>query len=305
MTLTATQIDQRVTYIGASEAAAVLGLSRWKTPLQVWAEKVGRIEPKDISDKMPVRVGNLLEDAVATLFMEETGKKVHRVNETKFHKVYPFLGVNLDRRVVGEDAVLEIKTCSSWKAKEWAGEEIPAEYILQVYHQLAVTGASKGYIAVLIGNQDFKYKEILRDEKIINSIVAKEVRFWNTYIVPKEMPMTVTENDGDTLFELFPIADPNNDVLLGDDVNILIEQIEATDTEKDLLEKDLDRMKNELKLLLGPNEHGQSTIYRVSWKNQTSKRIDTERIKTDMPTIYSAYLKESRTRVLRFNRKEK
>ena len=156
--LTAEQIKERIGYLGASDAAAAVGLSRWKSPVEVWAEKTEFVEPEDISGKLSIRMGNKLEDVVAEIFQEETGKKVHRVNETIYHPQYPFLAANLDRRVVGEDACLEIKTAGAWAAKDWEGEELPREVIIQVMHQLACTGKKVGYACVLIGgNQDFKW----------------------------------------------------------------------------------------------------------------------------------------------------
>lgn len=197
--------ETRRSFIGGSDAAAILGLSRWRTPLQVWAEKTGQIQPEDISEKLNVKLGVRLEDTVAELFCEATGFKVRRVNETMFHEKYDFLAANIDRRVVGDDSILECKTTSAWNAKQWEGEEIPQEYIIQVLHYLAVTGYSKAYISVLIGNQDFKWKEIRRDEKTINAIVEQEVKFWNEFIVPVVMPTRIMANDSETLFNLFPL----------------------------------------------------------------------------------------------------
>ena len=68
-------MTDRTKFIGGSDAAAVVGLSRWKSPIELWAEKTGQVEPEDVSDKMAVRVGKKLESAVAEFFEEETGKK--------------------------------------------------------------------------------------------------------------------------------------------------------------------------------------------------------------------------------------
>jgi putative phage-type endonuclease len=297
--LTPEQLAERSKYIGSSDAAGVMGLSRWDTVLSLWAKKTGRVEPEDISQELPVKLGNMLEDTVAALFMEEAGKKVHRVNQTIIHPKYAFICANIDRRVVGEDAILECKTASAWKAKEWKGEEIPQEYIIQCYHQLAVTGAKVCYIAVLIGNQEFQWKAIYRDEDIIKNIISKEFEFWTTYVTPNVMPMHITKDDGNMLYQLFPISDPNQDIALPDQANMLIESIEANTTEMDLLEADIEKAKNELKAMLGEAESGRTGIRRITWKKQTSKRIDTERLKKEQETIYSAYLKESSTRVFR------
>ncbi len=129
--LTPEQVSERTAYLGGSDAAAVLGLSRWSSPLTVWAIKTGQIVSEDKSDQLAIQVGNELEDAVCRLFTKRTGKKVARVNETIFHPKHPFLGANIDRRIVGEDSVLEAKTASGWKAKEWTGEDIPIEYRLK------------------------------------------------------------------------------------------------------------------------------------------------------------------------------
>lgn len=298
-------LTDRKQFIGSSDAAAILGLSRWKTQLEVWAEKVGRIVPEDISDKLQVKLGNRLEETVAELFMEETGKKVRRVNKPQIHPDYPFISCQIDRDVVGEDAILECKTASAWKAKEWEGEEIPQEYIIQVVHQLAVTGAAVGYIAVLIGNQEFKWKAIYRDNPTTKSLIDKEVEFWNSYVVPSVMPLQIAHNDGSVLYDLFPVADTNKDVILPDTANVLIEQIEAMSSEKDLLEKDIEKNKNELKALLGDAESGTTRINRVTWKVQNTNRIDTERFKKENEELYKAYIKTTTTRVLRHSKIKK
>jgi putative phage-type endonuclease len=252
-------LEQRQNYIGGTDTAAILGLSRWETPLSVWARKTGQYEAPR-REGLHLTLGNRLEEVVAELFTQETGKKVQRVNETKFHPKYPYLGGNLDRRIVGEDAILECKTASAWKAKEWEGEEIPREYILQVVHYLAVTGCRRGYLAVLIGNQDFQVRTIERDEKLIEEIVRKEVDFWNHFVVPKVMPGVgmITANDADTLYGLFPMAESGAVVKLTDEANQLIESRQAMLQDKKLLESNLEKVDNQLKLLLADKEYGQT-----------------------------------------------
>lgn len=293
-------LEQRKAYLGGTDTAAVLGLSRWKTPLQVWAEKTGTVERKE-SVGLHLTLGNRLEEVVAELFAQQTGKKVQRVNETRFHKNYPFLGANIDRRVVGEDSILECKTASAWKAKEWGGEEIPREYILQVVHYMAVTGASRGYLAVLIGNQDFQVKVIERDEAIIADVVRKEVEFWNHFVVPKIMPGIgmITKNDAETLYRIYPMAEAGSVVRLTDEANQMIEQRNAMIQDIKLLEGNVDKLENELKSLLKDKEYGQTDNWIVSWKEQATRRLDTGLLKETKPETYEAFLKETKSRVFR------
>lgn len=86
---------------------------------------------------------------------------------------------NIDRKIVGQNAILECKTANQYLLKEWEDEEIPASYLLQVQHYLAVTGADRGYIAVLVGGQKFIWKEVPRDEELIEMIIQLEKDFWS------------------------------------------------------------------------------------------------------------------------------
>ena len=131
MPLTERQIKERVNFLGGSDAAAILGLSRYKTALMVWALKTGQIIGQDISQEMPVKLGNMLEDTVCKLFEEETGKKIEIANAsackergllyvpdqddlegpvTILHPKHSFIAGNLDGLVKGEHAIFEAKT---------------------------------------------------------------------------------------------------------------------------------------------------------------------------------------------------
>lgn len=296
------EID-RTKFIGGSDAPAVLGLSRWSSPLKVWALKRGEIT-EDISDRLSVKLGVALEDTVANLFMEETGKKVRRVNEIIYHPLYDFIGAHIDRRVVGEKAILECKTTSAWKAKEWEGEEIPREYILQCCHYLAVTGADRCYLAVLIGNQDFKIKIIERDEPLLREIVAKEVYFWREFVIPGEMPKVITKNDGETLNSLYPMAEEGQEVQLGDDAAQIIETLEGMKQDAKHLEGLIDQKENELKAMIKENEVGVLGDRRVFWSNRKARRLDTNAIKKERPEIYEQFTKENVTRYFQIKKIE-
>lgn len=262
-------LKERRNYIGASECAAVLGLSKHKTMIDVWAEKTGQVEPENLEGNLNVELGNELEDYVARKFSKETGKKVHKVKEAYTHKKYDFLRCHIDRKVEGESAILQCKTCSEGVAKEWEGEEIPDAYICQEYHELACTNYDRAYIAVIIlgYKKVFKWKVIERDNDIINDITKKEVDFWNNYVIPKIMPMQVTKHDNAVLQKLFPKAIEGKEILLGDDVNRIIESLQGLSTDKRVLEGEIARLKNNLKARIKENEIGNTGIYTVKWKN--------------------------------------
>lgn len=285
MALTAKQLEERLGYIGGSDAAAVLGLSRYKTPVALWAEKTGQVEPEDISGKMPVKLGHYLEEFIAKEFTAQTGKKVRRVNETLIHKQYPFIATNLDRRVVGENAILECKAVSAWKSKEFEGEEIPQEYIIQVVHEIAVSGADRGYLAALVGNTDLVIKTIERDEQMIQKLIAREVEFWTKFVQPRVMPRLITRYDDKNLLKLFPNPEPGSEVVLNANDAHLCEMLLAYKADLKNLEGMIAKAENELKAKLGDKESGSSAHYSVTWKPFVQNRVNAEVLRTKYPEV--------------------
>ncbi|HDU7759649.1 TPA: YqaJ viral recombinase family protein, partial [Listeria monocytogenes] len=173
--------------IGGSDAGIIMGLNQYKTAFELWLDKTDQVLP-DESAGEAAYWGNQMEEVVAKEFEKRTGKKVRRSNMMYQHPEHDFMLANVDRFVVGEDAILECKTASAYLAKEWEADEVPATYLVQIQHYLAVTGKSKAYVAVLIGGNKFIWKEIKRDDELINQIIAFELDFWETnvkgYVAP-------------------------------------------------------------------------------------------------------------------------
>lgn len=284
--ITEEQRAARQGYIGSSDAAAVCGLSRWQTPLELWGEKTGLIPRKD-EPTLQKKLGNRLEEVVAELFMEQTGLKVQRVNDTLFHRDYPYLGANIDRRVVGKREGLECKTATAFKAKEWADEEIPQEYIVQCHHSLAVTGWDRWHIACLIGNQEFVIKTIERDEKVLKSLVQNEVEFWNL-VETKTMPATITARDSDALYTLYPVATQETKQL-SDEFAARLESRAAMIADVKQLESNIEQIENEVKAQMGTAEAAAAGQYAITWKNQKQDRLDQKRLALEQPELVAKY----------------
>jgi len=295
-------IRTRNTYIGGSDAAGVLGMSRWNTPLAVWAEKTGQfVRPEMESEAM--ELGKELEAYVAKRFERKSGKKVYLGHGTVFHPKYDFLGATVDRLLQDEDAGLECKTCAAWKAKEWQDEDIPQEYIIQCYHYMMVTGKPKWYIAVLIGNQEFKWKEINYDEKVLESILKKEVYFWNEFVLKNQMPLMIQRKDTDVLEGLFPSAEEGKIVQLDDEANVLIETLIANKSDLAACEAAIETNENNLKALLKDAEAGETSLYGVYWKNISTKRFDQKAFEIAHPELLAKFKTPKLSR--RFNYRPK
>lgn len=98
-------LEVRRESIGGSDASTIVGLSKWSSPMSVWADKLGMLEEKPETEAM--RMGRDLEGYVADRFTEATGKRVEKVNAILYNELYPFAHANIDRWVVGENAGLD------------------------------------------------------------------------------------------------------------------------------------------------------------------------------------------------------
>ena len=99
--------------LGGSDIAAVLGLSKWQSPMDVWAAKRGLSE--EVVETNAMRRGRLLESAIANWYQEETGLEVLDGNEMPIVGPKPFMLASPDRYVsAGKTRFgLEIKTARS------------------------------------------------------------------------------------------------------------------------------------------------------------------------------------------------
>ena len=295
-------LRERQKGIGGSDVGAILGVNKWKTAFQVYLDKTEEIVQVDEPSEVAYW-GTELEDMVAREFSKRTGKKVRRDTTHFVSKEYPFMVANIDRRVVGENAILECKTVNQWGAKEWEGDEIPPSYLLQVQHYLYVTGAEKGYIAALIGGQRFIWKEVAKDEELIKIIIDAESEFWNM-VVNKTPPAL----DGSSAAEQYINKRFNEADTELDEVALYAQHEELIEEYKVLKEKSkelntrIKEIENNLKLELGEHESGYVSNYRVNWKNVKSTRVDTNKLKTEFKDIYEKVKKETTSR--RFEIKE-
>lgn len=292
--------------IGGSDIAAIMGLSRYKTPLKLWAEKTGKIETPDLSNVEAVKMGTKLEQFVADLFSEETGKAVRRSPKVYQHKDYPYMVAHIDRLVTGTDELLECKTASIFKKDEWENEDIPQEYILQVMWYLGITGRKVGYIAVLIGGQNFKYKKIEFDEEFFNTMVEAAKEFW-THVL-SDVPPAVMADDDETLkemygdhsevmIELFPTDEHFKE--LSENFESTIAHIQELKMHKSDIEKEIKEHETQIKDIIKDNLGIKSPKYIVTWKAQTSIGIDTTRLKAEKPEIAEEFKKVSSYRTMR------
>jgi putative phage-type endonuclease len=284
--------------IGGSDAAAIAGLSPWKSPLAVYLEKIGELQ--DDMQSEAAYWGTTLEDVVAKEFAQRTGLKIHRRNAMLQHQKYPYMLANIDRYVLDPDrgrGVLECKTTSAYNAKAWDGDKIPDHYMIQVQHYLAVTGLQYGYIAVLIGGQRFLHQLVERNEEIIQYLTQIEGEFWKLVESRTPPPVDGSQAATDLLDMLYPAdeAKPEQMMMPPTAMNLIAEYEQAKAEAKAASER-ADEAANKLKAILGEYEIGIADDREIRWKQITSNRVDPKSLKAKYPAIYAEMVKESHYR---------
>lgn len=273
----------RKKYIGGSDAGAVIGMNPYKSRYTLWAEKTGKIPGFD--GNLTTKVGAYLEQLVADLFEEETGKKVRKKNATLVNSLYPFACANLDRVVVGEKAFLEIKTTNSIPLMKSLrnSEGFPEEYYAQVVHYLAITGYEKAYLAVLINCRELKIYELDRDQAEIDALMNAEKEFWT--LVEGDTPPAADGEDSttETLTTLYPNSNGETVNLFGFD-NDLSQYLELGAKIKSLTALK-DEIGNKVKEYMKEAGKAESDRFKVSWSSSERKTFDSKRFETDHPDM--------------------
>jgi len=272
-------LDERRKSIGGSDAAAIIGLSQYRTPYVIWADKTGLLTERPDNESM--RQGRELEAYVAKRFEQKTGKKVRRHTNIIRNPKYPFAHGTIDREVIGEKALLECKTTSVLNLKRFKNGEYPETYYTQCVHYLAVTGYARAYLAVLILNKDFIIYEIERDEKEICALMDAEGRFWHDFVQTGLPPTPDGKTpSGDAIRKIFNVPRVNTVDLA--EFNSEVEKFQSLKVQISSLEEHAEQIKQKLQLALAESDTGVCRDYIITWRNQTRKILD-------KPLLYKSY----------------
>lgn len=289
-------LEHRQKSIGGSDASAILGMNTYCSPYTVWADKLGKLPPKEDNEAM--RLGRDLEDYVAKRFTEKTGKRVRRENSIITNPDFPYAHANVDRMVVGEDAGLECKTTSAMNLKKFKNGEYPENYYVQCVHYLMVTGAKRWYLGVLILGVEFRDFVIERDEGEIAALAKSEEAFWE-YVKTNTPPETDgLESTSETLTTIYPESNDNTVNLFAYENSL--EQYIAIGKQIDELKKLKDEMANKVKAFMGESGKGESNRFKVSWSSYLKSTFDHKKFASDNPNLdLTQYYKSSNARTFR------
>lgn len=250
-------LERRRKGIGGSDAAAILGLSRFRSARDVWLDKLG--ETPDRTPTAPMLWGLRLEAAIADAYTETTGIRLYRppIRRARHVRDFPMIG-SIDRIAQDGSRFVELKTARSdtgfAPADGWRDfppeKRIPPDYYAQVQHYGEVLEADRGDVAALFSGSDFRIYEIPIDRDFGADLRTEERTFWRENVVPRIEP-PASALDLDSLARRYSIADPNSEKPATAEIALAVEQSLAAREEIDRLEQIRDGADAAIKDYLG------------------------------------------------------
>ena len=315
-------LEYRRKGIGGSDAAAVLGISPFRTGRDLYYDKLNIVTADDAENWVQLEVGTLLEPLVAKIFAHKTGYKIYRRPFMFQHPLYPWMLADLDYMAElpdGTTAILEIKT-TNYNAKDnwwYNGEEIvPIYYESQGRHYMAVMNIDRVYFCCLYGNSEDEamIRRIDRDMAYEEELIALERDFWENHVLTKTPPPYV-EADGDLILESLRrrlgAADKTIPAIqLDNDLSAtmlrylrLQEQKQQVETRVRTLDTEMQRLKGQMVAKLNGScmamgEYG-GTQYTISYNPVSRTGItkdNLQKLKLLHPDIYDEYVTVSESR---------
>lgn len=325
--LTDEQFLERFSGIGGSDAAAVLGLSKWKTPLDVYLEKTGQDTDDTGMDNINIRVGNKVEPYLRELYAKETGFAVEDPEKTFRCDKNPFMIANIDGLIRSENLVLEIKTASHYMEKFWGDEgsdDIPDEYHIQGVHYSCVLKPKRVDVIVsflddtakkvilntkddllidFLVRQNFKIFHYHPNERLEKAIISSESEFWHNNVKKMIPPSPLTIKEAATLYHAIDGRSEIASTEVIEAINTIKSikaQLKELENNKSIHELTVCNSMKDASMLVDPSGNRLAT-----WNSQTSKRLNTTAAKELIDCLSDnereEYYVESNSRVLRIS----
>ena len=273
--------------IGASDIAGICQVG-FSTPLKLFCEKTGRTE---VEDNAAMRRGRRYEPLILEEFREEFGVGTLIVpglgNKIIWrHPVYDWAFCHPDG-ILEDDlsnpiALVQAKFTGMYKG--WgtmALGEVPEYIQLQVQWEMFCSGLSLDYVAVLMGNRDFKIYHCHALPEVQKAIFEKAQHFYQEHILKDIMPEPTGDiRDTEALKQLLAISVEKEAPMTAKVVNLINELKPATEVLK-IAQVDYDRICNNIKVEMGDSEILNTDRCKVSFKTQERRTFDHKKFIAD------------------------
>lgn len=292
----------RAKSLGGSDMGAVLGLSKYRSAVDVWMEKTGK--EVGVRDSLPLRFGQFAEAFVATEYALATGLSLVTHDAAVIHPEYDYMHGHIDRFVVngdlpliGDDGhitasrILECKTANPFAQSDWGevgSDQVPLSYLVQCVWYMMLTNTDQTDLAVLFGNTDFRIYEITRDLELEQMVLERAKSFWEKHVLTDIPPPATSESDYKTLFGKSSIS---KSVEAAAETCELIKKLKSLNEQVEHYEAEISQIKQSIMGQMQDAEvltyHGQTL---ATWKvPKPSLRLDAKRLSEEHPNLVHQY----------------
>ena len=315
--------------LGGSDMHHVFSEQPYGCARRLWFDKRGTPADFPEEETAVMQRGTRLEDLVADLYAERTGRTVER-RDTIVSDAHPWARVNLDRAISADGperegarqmvaalgpGALEIKTHNEWAFRTVKRQGLQAAHIWQLQHALFVTGYAWGAYAVLHPDSwQMLHFDVERDAALIAVIAEAGERFWRM-VEHGPLPDALPEIDrrcktcpwrrqcrGDALMAAAgPLGKEDTGAALDQDEALapLLADYREAERMASSAVATLDLVKDAIRDHLGARTGAACSEGKVFYRPQTAQRVDTALLKTRHPDVYQQVMKATASRPLR------
>lgn len=293
-------LDGRRKGIGGSDIGAILGVSPFKSAVDVFLDKTLPRTEEEHNELF--YWGHALEPVIIDRFERDNDVAVLRELPVLKHPDHDWMLANIDGKIVPPEkpaGVLEIKTVSAFGSKEWGVEDtdqVPLSYLSQVIWYMAVYDLDYAVIAALIGGNQFRQYRINRDADMEKTLIDAGNRFWHDHVLAGVAPEIKSKSDA---FRLHA-KDDGSAVDVGDEV--YTDYLDLKNLKGEAKDLDLKIELKELALIRAVGEASQINYNGAplaTWKHQQRKTIDGKALAVKHPEIAEQFQRVTDMRVLR------
>ena len=269
-------LEERKTGLGGSDAAAVLGLNPWASPLSVYLEKLGLSEPKE--ENRAMRLGKRMEPVILDEYLRETGGKASLNGRLFRHPEFPEILGTPDAFREDEAVGVELKWIGDRSASQWGEsgtDEVPDYYHVQCDVYMAVTNRGAWDLAAIIGGRDLRVYRIERNLALEEELLGRLRAFWRDHVLAQVPPEVDGSADARRWLEAkFPRQRAALRPATAQE-EAWARELAVVREAKVRIEGDEERLRNLLTASIGEAEGIEGAFGRITWKaGKDSVRTD-------------------------------
>lgn len=293
MTQTEDWHKERQQGIGGADVPAIMGVDRYRTPLDVWKEKVSTT-PIYGEDNTFAEAGRRLEDTIAQWWSDKSGLQIRRKSKAVVHKEVQILRAHIDKEIVYDPrGLLEVKNRSDSAFAKWPEDDLPQSEKLQVQHYMHVLSSRSkrhyrwGEVAILVGGNRLERVPVEIDGSY-TEIMDYLVEWWQKHVIEQVPPEPITERE---VKELYP-AVSGKAIEAAPDTLEVYEKAKTLKTMIERLQEKQQRFEEQLKIAMMDAEALKldGDILATWGKAKDGTEFDKGAFKRDYPQLYEKYL---------------